>query len=69
MINRLSGEWQARCDCCKALFMHRDGNTIIKTRQPDHLTERMRKRGWKTSKGKNIGDPLMWACPECQKEK
>ena len=60
--------WTASCDPCKALFLHLDFHTPVKSPWPDKLSETMRKRGWTTRKGKNIGDPLEWVCPVCQEK-
>lgn len=61
-------EWEATCDECKNLFTHRDRNTVVRSRQPDNLTELMRRKGWITKRPITIGDPMKWICLDCQKK-
>jgi hypothetical protein len=63
--NKKDTEWGCRCDECRTTFTHRDGGTPFKSPQAGLLAEVMHKRGWKTVKGKNPGDPLQWLCPNC----
>jgi len=65
--NEHSTEWTGQCDDCKQKFTHKDRVTVVMSSQPDQLSELMRKRGWRTRRGRMLGDPLQWVCLDCQR--